>query len=1236
MIDDTRRDGASQTDRDPAALRPGYFQLDEMAFGQLLAMAVDYAALLRFHNPDDASEPPRDGEQGVWERLFLADEAPVIARILTTDLKRIDADFSRYLADLRRNQWSPPDDPREAPAFRLAVLLDDWHERLRTLDGAVAADLSRQLGGMIAAGLARELRALAGFPLHPEGDALGAYRAVLRPSWFAQPGTDVDDAADPGAAPVAELGEAAERFLRANFHAFRQAVALLKDGAAAALARSLESRTHSPAVGLYMAFLRLHGRIQEVINRFTDRHLDFYYRDVLGFTPRAAVADSVFLLLAQDGVAGHVAVPGGTAFTAGMDAHGREVIFTADHDALVGAARVADLRTLYFERNPLISPERDFGYATSGKSARGRLAAGAEAVAWPLLGAPKPDARPLDEEDATLGFALASPALLLREGVRDIAVAFDLELDEARPVAGARRPAKDLHDWLRRLAELTGTSVEDAFYKTFREMFRISLTTANGWLEVAEYLPRSAAIGPAKPREALTIHLRLPVAAEPVAPYDAAVHGGGYATDQPIIRFILNPTTYLYPYSLLAGLVVRRIDIEVAVKGVRDLKLYNDFGQLDANTPFHPFGPAPMLGASFIFGAGETTRKRLSDLELEVEWGGLPLARGGLAEHYEAYGKPFGEACFQARVGVLEAGRWLPAEEAEQPTRRLFAARAPAAATPRRQTLSCREVVPLARPLAAAAGEDYAYNAQTRGTFFRFTLSAPDHAFGHQDYPLLLTEVLTHNARGRGRLARPLPRAPYTPLISACALNYRASASLDLAEVGPATEAGDGVKMFHLHPFGVEALSPRGHRRVAMLPRYDAAGNLFIGLAGGDPSGHLSLFFHLRADSTPGRQARPSEPLWWYLADNRWKPLEPSRVLADGTRGFLASGIVVLDLPGDIDRGNGVMPAALHWLRVSVDRHPETLCSAYAVHAQALRASRLIDGDAAAYHGEALPAASITAARASVPGIVGVTQAAPSSGGRPRETGEQFKARVSERLRHKNRATLPWDYERLILDRFPQIHKVKCFPNLVADPDPARRLRPGHLLIVVIPHLDGESSPHLRPLADRLLLREIRERVAALASPFARIEVRNPDYEEIQVRCAVKCAGQTSGDRLRALNLAISDYLSPWRRAGHEVRFGWRIRRYDLEAFIREQPCVEYVTKFSMLRVAEQGDDRFLLDDTVSESGEQLDELGPVHPWSIAIPFRRHAIASVDEMAPALARRTGIGELEIGGNLIHS
>ena len=77
-------------------------------------------------------------------------------------------------------------------------------------------------------------------------------------------------------------------------------------------------------------------------------------------------------------------------------------------------------------------------------------------------------------------------------------------------------------------------------------------------------------------------------------------------------------------------------------------------------------------------------------------------------------------------------------------------------------------------------------------------------------------------------------------------------------------------------------------------------------------------------------------------------------------------------------------------------------------------------------------------------------------GGKTPEQPADFNVRVSERLRHKRRALTIWDYERLVLEKFPQIYKVKCLNHTQYEPAPGpggiyRELAPGHVTIVTVP-----------------------------------------------------------------------------------------------------------------------------------------------------------------------------------------
>jgi hypothetical protein len=250
-----------------------------------------------------------------------------------------------------------------------------------------------------------------------------------------------------------------------------------------------------------------------------------------------------------------------------------------------------------------------------------------------------------------------------------------------------------------------------------------------------------------------------------------------------------------------------------------------------------------------------------------------------------------------------------------------------------------------------------------------------------------------------------------------------------------------------------------------------------------------------------------------------------------------------------------------------------------------------------------------------------------------------MRTRVSERLKHKNRALTASDYEMLILEKFPEIYRVKCFSNMVADPDPEKRIRPGHILIVAVPYLSPEGHLNQMPMLSGHLINEVKEFVMKLAPQFATIKVKNPVYEQIQVRCTIKLnKGLRGGHYTNLLNQAISDFLSPWKTPGYTAHFGWCVRQHDLESYIQDQEYVDDVTNFSMLRVAPDSDNNFDLLDTAptSKDPERNRSIAPKYPWSIAIPIKRHAIDTTDDFKPRTPTMAGVDELEIGATFIVS
>jgi hypothetical protein len=1285
-------DGTAQHDRFPPAFGDGYFRPDEMSFADLLSLSAEYASKLHFYNADkarglgrgDMLDKARDGN---WSDLFSADEAVVMAQILSTDVNRLE---SACLEQFDRH-------PREAADFiyQLAKRMDAWLQVLTAVDQPWATALGQTLSDVISRSPAVELEKLRG-AMESGGHSTAHWHTnAFHRAW--RSGIQGPAASPDAGTPAFEAWQ--KERVRAAIDSFLHSIAYLQSLTPRYLRESLASQRHNPAMALFIAFLRLFERAQSSANTLIDRHLEFYYRDVLKAVPAPPVADNAWLVLRADVPGKDVIVRTGTAFAAGKDSAGNDVTFLAAHDVLVTDAQVRALCSLRLERDRLISPERELWYVNRARSHRFEGVGGRSHV-WPIFGAEEKETCHKAATDAEMGFAVASPVLLLKEGIRTIAIDVQLsdpgDIDPAAAMViggvGVDAPDRKIVDALtslfagylhgqrellplaarhtvddhaarmavaamatpddakrtrRRLQEgrpdrvydlflfelvrvaespealfrvvgklfrrvllgrhidgetrfdehekkiflekaravLTGTREESSlselvqllgdnprtlFYRFLRRAFTISLSTAGGW-----HLARSHRIAPGSAPDqhgvlGLKFVVQLDADVEPIVGCSPRIHGENWATGLPLVRFQLNALSDFYHYSIFEGLRLRRIAIDVQVEGLKRVLAYNNEGQLDPSKPFLPFGALPAKGAYLIVGNHEMARKTLTDLRFTVEWAGLPVNVGGFRSYYEGYETPYWNDVFQSEVAVLRDGEWHPIDPARRARLPLF--ESGRGDIVRETRVLVVDAAGSLRPLPAAVPEEmFAFDLRARSGFVKFTLVAPEGAFGHADHRVLMTRVLAENSRLKR--PRPLPNDPYTPAIAQLTVAYSARDVIDATSDSSVTGDRGEQHVFQIHPFGVRRIYPSQVGTLPpLLPTYLSEGNLFIGIEASRLSGVLSLFFHMADDSTRELSTEESQIAWFYLSANQWRRLEPSRVLADTTHGFLRSGVVTLRVPPDASADNTLMPAGLFWLSVAVSGDVKSFSSLYSVYTHGLMAARRID---APYAGERVPEGTIRQTVLSLIGLTGVLQIEPSFGGRGAEDGTALRTRLSERLRHKNRASTPWDYERLVLANFPSVFTVKCFPCAsVHSPTPV----PGHVLVIVVPAAVGDA---LSPRLDAVELGRIKAFLQERAAEFVHIDVRNPIYERIQVRCAVKFRDLAyPGLQIALLNQAIVNFLSPWQSGGHKARFGWSVRREDVESFIRGLEYVEFVTDFSLLHITDDEGVDFRLGDT--------------------------------------------------------
>lgn len=670
----------------------------------------------------------------------------------------------------------------------------------------------------------------------------------------------------------------------------------------------------------------------------------------------------------------------------------------------------------------------------------------------------------------------------------------------------------------------------------------------------------------------------------------------GPKSEWPICKISLLPVEENSYYSFLKNIRIKKANIQVQVNGLTNLSLENDQGILNSAKSFQPFGSIPAIGNSIYLGTRELAHKSITSFSIDLLWSKAPVAN--LSEHYfpydedaslaysretdlaqkknkgiEAFNSKFSNdpdvslnQFFNTNLAIRFNKKWLDLTPTDSNS--LFGESAlglDSQGKPNYHTIkvSSEELKFYSHSLDLTAYSS-SVNESLLG-YIALTLNGPlstINAFGHQDYNRAAINAFIHNANpANNNNQRPIISAPYTPELKEIKLNYSSTTSLSL------DQPLFGEQFFYIEPFGYYPY-PKGGTPT-LFPAIDHEGNLFIGLTGIQPPQQVSLLFQLLDGSADSAVMLDSTQISWaYLSNNQWINIPREHILQDTTQGFQTSGIVEIVIGKDANNHNSRFLDDLFWLRVSTAENPQGANLALSIHSQATTATRVLpkNSDQNENSNElefVLPPNQIKnfAKRNAV--ITQIYQPYASFGGRLLEKDENFLARASERLRHKNRAITYWDFERMVLEAFPFIFKVKCLSNTGRIED----IDPGKVAIIVISNLRRKNAVNpFQPKSSSITLSNVKSYLSKFVSPFVELSVENPIYEPILLDFKVSFKpGFDPGFYSQELNRDIKKHLSPWAfTEGEDIVVGGRISASSILKFIEERNYVDYVTNFEL------------------------------------------------------------------------
>ena len=979
-----------------------------------------------------------------------------------------------------------------------------------------------------------------------------------------------------------------------------------------------ENQLTNPHFALFLAFLKLFNFAQQDINTLTQRHLDFYYRDVLRLKEKPAESDQVYLILK---LAKHIQehfLAKNTAFKAGKDDLGKEILFQTTDQNVINKAEVTSLMSLYKDEDGRLykSP-----IANSADGLGAEILS--EEMQWKTFGTPSKLFPNPDREIATIGFAFASPILLLGEGTRKISLKIRFKpteglLDKLRTLAlddtfeiwlsGAKEWIRATIGW-----EKTEENV-DAEVLAF-------LNNAKTWQDIAGLEPQ---VGPVIDDPEFGIH-------RPFKGYDI-----GEVTAKNILNrrdsFSTKRFSTINQVMAVRGIGEDKInDLRYSFRHTNH-KLISGANGIDLilNCMLLPEDPAvvnydeevliqriqtnsPVMKvnlANTIQSYGYEILKdcELSKASISIDVTGienlilqndqtvLPIGKNiqpfGFrpvkgSNFYIGSKEVFGKSPKTVELkfkwhGLPEAATGFADQYAGYSSSRNNQSFTAAVDFLDQKTwkpistskslfqgnnslpLNSDKTISLTGSAWDSIKEEPELEnfttwspASNRG-FLRLKLNTPD--FGHKEYPLLFAKAALSKTTTTTVDDIDLPKEPYTPELQSVSLNYSAEEDLALKN-----SKWDGF--FHMGAFGEAKLSPQNDS-LSLLPKYSDEGELLIGLSEHQKSQNIQLLVQILDGS-----ANPEKPVpqveWSYLAGNQWKTFDKFSLLTDETNGLIQSGLVAFSMPREANNSHTILTDKLTWLKASVSSDSDAIPDFIAVLAQAIKTKFESNENDPLRVGKAISKETISKLKIGDSAINKIQQPFSSFGGKTAEASSDFYQRIAERIRHKQRAITSWDYEHLVLEEFSEAYQVKCLNHTSYDGDLTkyRALAPRNVTLVIISNVQNKNAiDPLRPKASVAQLGAIREFITRIYPQGVFLHVVNPVFEEIQVKTKVKFHSWADKSFFaRKLEDDLKAFLSPW---AFETDFDWTfsesLHGSVVLHFVEKLDYVDYLTCFEL------------------------------------------------------------------------
>ncbi|MEW7277044.1 baseplate J/gp47 family protein [Aquimarina sp. 2201CG1-2-11] len=952
----------------------------------------------------------------------------------------------------------------------------------------------------------------------------------------------------------------------------------------AKLAQFEKEGTLTPHLVLFISFLKILEYSKGRFNNLTKRHLDFYYKDILQIEKKEAVADRAYVIFELAKKAVEEKIPEGTLLDAKKDANGKKRVYKVTEDIIANQAQVMAIKSFLKDDD---AEELKIAPVVNSLDGVGEELNENTQYWWPFgynsQESNLPNSPYKELPDAVLGFAVASPLLNLQQGTRTVTVIIKYK---------SRNSNQKI--------------IESFSANEIKQNIEVVCSGEKEWLQDVNSIQSVK-----NEKNGLTFTLVFPADFSAIMPYTDKL-SGGFTTKDPMLRFLIKGDRNYELYEKLAEKEIESVGINVSVTGLTDLMLENDNGTINAKKPFYPFTAQPIVGSNFIIKSEEVFTKNWDTINVKIKWKNTPEV--SFNKHYDAYIAKTLEAIPRAYYNGTGGKRNSVVTGDNYFTSKVF--------------LRDREVWNLknnkVRLFTRQNDNTYETSFSVTGNYnvgsadaIRLSLNQ---SFLQEIYPILYTLTITGSNTNP-----PIPTQAYVPLIETIEIGYTAS------EVRNNTTQNERLSLFLEDAFG---FYEEKNKLSSIVPVHNNSGELYIGI-NALPGQQVSLLVQNVEGSENPERATFTETdgvQWHILSGNRWKDLSDD-IITNETENFLQSGIIRFGIPRNIDTNNTRLTEGLVWLKASMNKAYDAVCKTKGIYTQAVVAHFENQENELSHLEDGLPANTIEKLQTRIPKVKKVQQPYNTINGISEESDLEYYRRISERLRHKNRAITQWDYEQLILQNFPEIFKVKCL-NHTSE---TSFMAPGYVTVIVVPGTNNKNIFDIyQPRVSQNTLRKVSSFINDLNTMQVEAIVMSPEYQEIEVDISVKFYKEFDDHFYsKQLDEDIKRFISPWAfKSSEEISFDVAMNRYQMINYLEQLEYVDYIESLKIFKIVYKDIPETSIVEKNKERNEQKQALIQADPKSILVSAKKHQIFIATKVCPDINSgkiNTGISKIDVNG-----